>query len=119
MQHEIEINNMIDKLNLTRDTNIQKLKHDLKFSAQNQPVTSRAQVRCPPLNVQILHQHFRLLFRLLVKLNRLQELEEVTVEQDNAISALNQKVKHLNTECDSWKARFELQIKQHEQDLAK
>ena len=48
-QHEIEINNMIDKLNLTRDTNIQKLKQDLKFSAQNQPVTSRAQVRRPLL----------------------------------------------------------------------
>ncbi len=36
-QHELEINNMMDKLNLTRDTNLQKLKHDL-----SNPVSSSA-----------------------------------------------------------------------------
>jgi hypothetical protein len=29
-QHELEINNMLDKLNLTRDNNLQKLKQELR-----------------------------------------------------------------------------------------
>lgn len=53
------------------------------------------------------------------KLNKLQELEEVTVEQENMISALNQQVKKLNTEIDTWKARHELLTQQSAQDLAK
>lgn len=53
-----------------------------------------------------------------MKLNRLQELEEVTVEQDNIISSLNIKIKKLNTEIDTWKARNDLQAKNSEQGLA-
>ena len=51
------------------------------------------------------------------KLARLQELEEITVENENTISALNQKVKKLTTEVDTWKTRYEMQTKKHEQDL--
>ncbi len=95
-QHELEINNMLDKLNLTRDSNLQKLKQELKQNGANSQVTlSRAQ------------------------LSKLQELEEVTVEQDNTISALNQKIKKLNTEVDTWKARYEILNQQAAQDLAK
>lgn len=86
-QNELEINNMLDKLNLTRDTNLAKLKQELKFSANessNVITASRSQ------------------------LNRLQELEEVTVEQDNTISALQQKNKRLNTELETWRARYEM-----------
>lgn len=44
-QHETEINNLIDKLNLTRDTNIEKLRQELKFSSSpNQAYLTRAQV---------------------------------------------------------------------------
>ena len=76
---------MLDKLNLTRDTNLAKLKQELKFSANESShvvTASRSQ------------------------LSRLQELEEVTVEQDNTISALHQKIKKLNTELETWKARY-------------
>lgn len=86
-QNELEINNMLDKLNLTRDTNLAKLKQELKFSANESShviTASRSQ------------------------LNRLQELEEVTVEQDNTISALQQKIKRLNTELETWRARYEM-----------
>ena len=46
-QHETEINNLIDKLNLTRDTNIEKLRLELKSSAypSNQAYLTKAQVR--------------------------------------------------------------------------
>lgn len=44
-QHELEINNMLDKLNLTRDSNLQKLKHDLKENSKNNLLnTTKAQV---------------------------------------------------------------------------
>lgn len=44
-QHELEIQNYMDKLNLTRDSSIQKLKQELKFSANNDhPITTRSQV---------------------------------------------------------------------------
>jgi hypothetical protein len=43
-QHELEINNMLDKLNLTRDTNLQKLKQDLVNPANNMPNATRSQV---------------------------------------------------------------------------
>ena len=43
-QHELEINNMLDKLNLTRDTNLQKLKQDLINPTNNMPNATRSQV---------------------------------------------------------------------------
>ena len=44
-QHEIEINNLIDKLNLTRDTNIEKLRQELQLSSGNgQAYLNKAQV---------------------------------------------------------------------------
>ncbi len=52
-------------------------------------------------------------------MNRLQELEELTIEQDNRISAQNQKIKKLNTEIDTWKARYEINNKKAEEDLTK
>ena len=94
-QHELEINNMLDKLNLTRDSNLQKLKHDLKENSKNNLLnTTKAQV------INYFRKKFILIFILknyVLQLNRLQELEEVTVEQDNIISALNQKSKKLNS----------------------
>jgi uncharacterized coiled-coil protein SlyX len=54
-----------------------------------------------------------------IQLNKLQELEEVTVEQDNVISGLNQKIRKLNTEIDTWKARHELLTQQSAQDIDK
>lgn len=95
-QHELEIHNLLDKLNLTRESNLQKLRQELKSSNGNSPlVITKAQ------------------------LNRLQELEEVTVEQDNTISALNQKVRKLNTEIDTWKARHDLLKQNSAQELEK
>lgn len=38
-QHELEISNMLDKLNLTRDSNFKKLKQDLKSNISNRPET--------------------------------------------------------------------------------
>jgi hypothetical protein len=38
-QHELEITNMLDKLNLTRDSNLKKLKQDLKSNTSNRPET--------------------------------------------------------------------------------
>lgn len=52
-------------------------------------------------------------------MNKLQELEEVTIEQENMISSLNHQIKRLNTEIDTWKARHELLSQQSAQDLAK
>lgn len=44
-QHELEVNNMLDKLNLTRDTNLKKLKQELKYSSSNShETTTKAQV---------------------------------------------------------------------------
>ena len=54
-----------------------------------------------------------------MKLKRLQELEEVTVEQDNQISALNHTIKKLNTEVDTWKARFEISKQKADQEISK
>lgn len=53
------------------------------------------------------------------QLSKLQELEEVTVEQDNVINGLNQKIRKLNTEIDTWKTRHELLTQQSAQDIAK
>ena len=45
-QHELEITNMLDKLNLTRDSNLKKLKNDLRSNVSNNPeTTTKAQVR--------------------------------------------------------------------------
>jgi uncharacterized coiled-coil protein SlyX len=52
-------------------------------------------------------------------LSRLQELEEVTIEQDNTISALNIKIRKLNTEIDTWKAKYELLNEKSAQELEK
>ena len=42
---------------------------------------------------------------------------KVTVEQDNTISALQQRNKKLNTELDTWKARYEILNKKSATDL--
>jgi uncharacterized membrane protein len=43
--YELEINNLLDKLNLTRDTNLQKLKNDLRENSKNNlATTTKAQV---------------------------------------------------------------------------
>ena len=68
-QHEIEINSMLDKLNLTRDSNLQKLKQELRSNSMYSETNITR-----------------------IQLARLQELEEIVVEQDNQLSALNQKV---------------------------
>ncbi len=45
-QHELEISNMLDKLNITRDNNLNKLKQNLKNNASNKSeITTKAQVR--------------------------------------------------------------------------
>lgn len=44
-QHELEINNMMEKLNLTRDTNIQKLKQELKSTSNPSHITTKGQVK--------------------------------------------------------------------------
>ncbi|CAF0743692.1 unnamed protein product [Brachionus calyciflorus] len=92
-QHELEMNNLLDKLNLTRESNLKKLRQELKMTngASSPLIITRAQ------------------------LNRLQELEEVTVEQDNTISALNQKIKKLMSEIETWKTRHDM-LKQSSND---
>jgi hypothetical protein len=45
-QHELEISNMLDKLNITRDNNFNKLKQNLKNNVSNKSeITTKAQVR--------------------------------------------------------------------------
>jgi centrosomal protein CEP290 len=95
-QHELEINNMLDQVNMTRDTNLQKLKSELKQSSYHSEINITKN-----------------------QLSRLQELEELAVEQDNTVSALNQKIKKLNTECDTWKARHDILAQKSEQDTSK
>lgn len=91
-QHEIEINTMLEKLNMTRDSNLKKLKDDIKHSLS-------------ALNANNNNSHAT---ATRTQLNRLQELEEVTIEQDNTISALQQKIKQLNIEISTWKSRTEI-----------
>ena len=43
-QNEVEINNLIDKLNSTRDTNIEKLKMEMRNSPGGYEFMTRAQV---------------------------------------------------------------------------
>lgn len=43
-QNEVEINNLIDKLNSTRDTNIEKLKMEMRHSPGGYEFMTRAQV---------------------------------------------------------------------------
>lgn len=97
-QNELEINGMIDKLNLTRDTNLQKLKQELKYSSD------------PSGQVIAASQ---------AQLGRLQELEEVTVEQENSISALQQRNKKLTSEVNTWKARYEMLNQKAATDLVR
>lgn len=85
-QHELEISNLVEKLDSTRDNNLQQLKENLRYN---------------PKNDRILTKH---------ELQRLQELEEVTIEQDNTISVLNEKINKMNSEILTWKSRYELLI---------
>jgi uncharacterized coiled-coil protein SlyX len=94
-QNEYEINSMIEMMNLSRDTNLQKLRKDLKFSPCDEPIMTQSQLK------------------------RLQELEEITTEQDNTISVSNQKIKKLNTEVETWKARYELLIEESDKKISK
>jgi len=99
-QHEIEINTMLEKLNLTRDSNLKKLKDDIKHSLS--VISSSTNHQTATRN----------------QLNRLQELEEVTIEQDNTISAMSQKIKQLNIEINTWKSRNEMLSQKSAADLA-
>jgi uncharacterized coiled-coil protein SlyX len=49
---------------------------------------------------------------------RLQELEEVNAEQDNTISAMNDKIKKLNTEIETWKFRYDALIDKFNREKA-
>ena len=49
---------------------------------------------------------------------RLQELEEVSAEQDNTISALNDKIKKLNSEIETWQFRYETLIEKFNKEKA-
>ncbi len=86
-QHEQEINALLDKLNLTRDSTLQRLKHDLRQAGTTGTtallVASRSQ------------------------LERLQELEEVCVELESSLSAQQQKNRRVQSEADTWKGRYE------------
>lgn len=87
-QHEIEINNMLEKLNSVRDKNLKKLKDDIKNSMNVMDSNTTSVTKA--------------------QLNRLQELEEVTIEQDNQISAFKKQIKQLNSEISTWKSRCDL-----------
>jgi hypothetical protein len=43
-QHELEINNLTDKLNLTRDSNLQKIKDNSKFTARSDRLVTKNEV---------------------------------------------------------------------------
>ena len=49
---------------------------------------------------------------------RLQELEEVNAEQDNTISAMNDKIKKLNMEIETWKFRYDALIEKFNREKA-
>lgn len=95
-QHELEINNLLEKLNMTRDSNLKKLRQEFNFANGT--------------SSNLMNKN---------QLNRLQELEEVTVEQDNTISALKQNIKKLNSEIDTWKARHDLLKQKSNEELTK
>lgn len=95
-QHELEINNLLDKVNLNRESNLKKLKQELNFTNGNSSILMNK-----------------------TQLSRLQELEEVTVEQDNTISALKMNIKKLNSEIDCWKTRHELLKQKSSEELNK
>ena len=59
-----------------------------------------------------------ILIYILKKLMRLQELEEVNAEQDNTISAMNDKIKKLNTEIETWKFRYDALIDKFNKEKA-
>ncbi len=97
-QHEQEVNSLLEKLNLTRDSTLQRLKHDLRQAGENGSglaalVASRGQ------------------------LERLQELEEVCAELENSVSALQQKNRRLQSEAETWKARHEALTEKSEVDM--
>jgi hypothetical protein len=43
-QHEMEINNLMDKLNITRDSNLQKIKENLKFTPRSDRISTKSEV---------------------------------------------------------------------------
>jgi uncharacterized coiled-coil protein SlyX len=49
---------------------------------------------------------------------RLQELEEVTIEQDNTISALNDKTRKMNGDIEAWRVRYEALIEKFNREKA-
>ena len=59
-----------------------------------------------------------ILIYIFKKLMRLQELEEVNAEQDNTISAMNDKIKKLNTEIETWKFRYDALIDKFNKEKA-
>jgi centrosomal protein CEP290 len=85
-QHELEINNLFEKLNFTRDNNLEQIKESLRYDPKNDRTLTKNE------------------------LQRLQELEEVTIDQDNTISVLNEKINKMNSEILIWKSRYELLI---------
>ena len=112
-QHEIEIRNILESLNATRDTRFNKLKQELSVSSLvNQGgITTKAQV-----SFHLSYYQTRLLKKIIYtidwlwsfKLMRLQELQELDVEKDNEIRTLHQKIAHLTNEIDSWRVKYEL-----------
>ena len=51
-------------------------------------------------------------------MTRLQELEEVNAEQDNMISSMNDKIRKLNTEIETWKFRYDALIERFNKEKA-
>ena len=43
-QHELEINNLMDKLNLTRDSNLQKIKENSKITPRGDKIMTKSEV---------------------------------------------------------------------------
>lgn len=44
-QHELEINNLTDKLNLTRDSNLQKIKENSRFTPRSDRLITKNEVK--------------------------------------------------------------------------
>ncbi len=97
-QHEQEVNGLLDKLNMTRDSTLQRLRHELRQAGENGGgmaalVASRGQ------------------------LERLQELEEVCAELESSVSALQQKNRRVQSEAETWKARHEALVERAEREM--
>ncbi len=44
-QHELEINTLMEKLNTTRDSDVKKLRDNLRFSPSNEKLATKSEVR--------------------------------------------------------------------------